>query len=134
MTKRITISAATLLIVGSLLTYGAIRAYAAASLLGGSSLAIGYVNLVSDTGTPMSGISFDDANGKVFSNLSMLILRETWSLTEPRSRLSALRQPLPDALPVSSRAGISLATMMRVAGTSLVLAASWEGTATRLRV
>src|SRR3989344_4749963 len=75
MTKTFRISVATtaFVVAVGLLAYVGIRvADAAASLFGGALFGVGHVILVSDTVTPFSGISFDDADGKVFSNLSDL--------------------------------------------------------------
>ncbi len=72
MTKKLSISIVSLLVVGAVLAYASITAYASSSLLGGASFGVGNVILVSDTVNPNSGISFDDANGETFSSLSVL--------------------------------------------------------------
>src|SRR3989344_1905368 len=96
--RKITISVATLLILGSLLAYGGIRAFAASSLFGGASLGLGHVVLVSNVsdvgaGNDSSGISFDDANGEVFSTLSVLqtdfnVTDDNCGAGSPRFRIS----------------------------------------------
>ncbi|OGG52875.1 hypothetical protein A2851_04275 [Candidatus Kaiserbacteria bacterium RIFCSPHIGHO2_01_FULL_53_29] len=75
--RKITISVATLLILGSLLAYGGIRAFAASSLFGDAETVGGgnpgtAVQIRSDDSPGWGGIFFDDMNGEPFSSLGEL--------------------------------------------------------------
>src|SRR3989338_7198344 len=97
-TLKVSVAATTFIVVAALLVYGGIRAYAASSLFGGASLGLGHVVLVSNVGdvgagNDSSGISFDDANGEVFSTLSVLqtdfnVTNDNCGAGSPRFRIS----------------------------------------------
>src|SRR3989344_4889360 len=97
---RLAVAAGIGIIAMTVVVQVSVTAYAASSLFGGASLGLGHVVLVSDlsdnpgnTANDSSGISFDDANGEVFSTLSVLqtdfnVTDDNCGAGSPRFRIS----------------------------------------------